>query len=123
MTLGFQPMLPLSEIVRRSQPGLVHIDVPTGSGSGFVIDAEGFIITNAHVVQGHSTVTAKFVDGAEYTGTVVGKDEKIDLACIRITNAGPLSPLPLGDSDAVPVGEDVLAMGYPLADILARLYA
>ena len=99
MTLGFQPMLPLSEIVRRSQPGLVHIDVPTGSGSGFVIDAEGFIITNAHVVQGHSTVTAKFVDGAEYTGTVVGKDEKIDLACIRITNAGPLSPLPLGDSD------------------------
>ena len=118
MSLGSQPMLPVSEIVRRTQPGLVHIDVPTGSGSGFVIDTEGFIITNAHVVLGHSTVTAKFVDGAEYTGTVVGKDEKIDLACIRITNSGPLSPLPLGDSDAVPVGEDVLAMGYPLADLL-----
>ena len=118
MSLGFQPMVPVSEIVRRTQPGLVHIDVPTGSGSGFVIDAEGYIITNAHVVQEHSTVTAKFVDGAEYTGTVVGKDEKIDLACIRIANAGPLSPLPLGDSDAVSVGEDVLAMGYPLADLL-----
>ena len=118
MNLGFQPMVPVSEIVRRTQPGLVHIDVPTGSGSGFVIDAEGYIITNAHVVQEHSTVTAKFVDGAEYTGTVVGKDEKIDLACIRIANAGPLSPLPLGDSDAIPVGEDVLAMGYPLADLL-----
>ena len=118
MTLGFQPMLPVSEIVRRTQPGLVHIDVPTGSGSGFVIDAEGYIITNAHVVREHSTVTAKFVDGAEYTGTVVGKDEEIDLACIRIPNAGPLSPLPLGDSDAVSVGEDVLAMGYPLADLL-----
>ena len=92
MNLGFQPIVPVSEIVRRTQPGLVHIDVPTGSGSGFVIDAEGYIITNAHVVQEHSTVTAKFVDGAEYTGTVVGKDEKIDLACIRIANAGPLSP-------------------------------
>ena len=111
-------MLPVSEIVRRAQPGLAHIDTPTGSGSGFVIEAEGFIITNAHVVQGHSTVTAKFVDGAEYTGTVVGRDEAIDLACVRITNAGPLSPLPLGDSDTAPVGEDVLAMGYPLADIL-----
>ena len=118
MVFGSQPKLPVSEIVRRTQAGLVHIDVPTGSGSGFVIDADGFIITNAHVVREHSAVTAKFVDGAEYTGTVVGKDETIDLACIRIANTGPLSPLPLGDSDAVPVGEDVLAMGYPLADIL-----
>ena len=75
-------MLPVSEIVRRTQPGLVHIDVPTGSGSGFVIAAEGYIITNAHVVQEHSTVIAKFVDGAEYTGVVVGRDEEIDLACI-----------------------------------------
>ena len=110
----------VSEIVRQTQPGLVHVDTPTGSGSGFVIDAEGFIITNAHVVQGHSTVTAKFVDGAEYTGGVVGRDEEIDLACIRISasDTHPLSPLPLGDSDAAPVGEDVLAMGYPLADIL-----
>ena len=118
MTLDFQPRLPVSEIVRRTQPSLVHIDVPTGSGSGFVIDVEGLIITNAHVVHDHYTVTAKFVDGAEYTGTVVGRDEEIDLACIRVAIAGALSPLPLGDSDAVPVGEDVLAMGYPLADIL-----
>ena len=118
MNLGFQPMVPVSEIVRRTQPGLVHINVPTGSGSGFVIDAEGYIITNAHVVQEHSTVTAKFVDGAEYTGVVVGRDEEIDLACIRIPNDGSLSPLPLGDSDAAPVGDDVLAMGYPLADLL-----
>ena len=120
MTLNFQPMPTASEIVRRTQPGLVHIDTPTGSGSGFVIDAEGLIITNAHVVQEHSTVTAKFVDGAEYTGVVVGRDEEIDLACIRISvsDTHPLSPLPLGDSDAAPVGEDVLAMGYPLADIL-----
>ena len=93
MSLGFQPMVPVSEIVRRTQPGLVHIDVPTGSGSGFVIDAEGYIITNAHVVREHSTVTAKFVDGAEYTGVVVGRDEEIDLACIRIPNDGSLSHL------------------------------
>ena len=118
--LTFQPMRTVAEIVRQTQPGLVHIDTPTGSGSGFVIDARGFVITNAHVVQEHSTVTAKFVDGAEYTGTVVGRDEEIDLACIRIpvSDTRPLSPLPLGDSDAAPVGEDVLAMGYPLADIL-----
>ena len=115
-----QPMPTVAEIVRQTQPGLVHIATPTGSGSGFVIDAGGLIITNAHVVQEHSTVTAKFVDGAEYTGIVVGRDEEIDLACIRISisDAHPLSALPLGDSDAAPVGEDVLAMGYPLADIL-----
>ena len=115
-----QPMPTVAEIVRQTQPGLVHIDTPTGGGSGFVIDAGGLVITNAHVVQGHSTLTAKFVDGAEYTGMVVGRDEEIDLACIRISasDTHTLSPLPLGDSDAAPVGEDVLAMGYPLADIL-----
>ena len=118
MTPNFQPAPRVSEIVHRTQPGLAHIDTPTGSESGFVIDDDGFIITNAHVVEEHSTVTAKFVDGAEYIGTVVGKDEEIDLACIRISDADHLTPLPLGDSDAALVGEDVLAMGYPLADIL-----
>ncbi len=85
-----------------------------------MIDAGGLVITNAHVVQEHSTVTAKFIEGAECMGLVVGRDEEIDLACIRIpaSDTHTLSPLPLGDSDAAPVGEDVLAMGYPLADIL-----
>ena len=117
-SFNFQPTPPLSEIVRSTETGLVHIDTPTGTGSGFVIDTEGHIITNAHVVERHSALEVEFVDGTKVDGTVLGRDEEIDLACIVISNNSTLDPLPMGDSDDAHVGEDVLAMGYPLGDIL-----
>lgn len=120
---NFQPAPPLSEIVRMVEPCLVHIATPAGSGSGFVIDERGHIITNAHVVKEKGvSVKVEFVDGSEIPGIVVGIDEEVDLAYVRLAGSSPtgryFACLSLGDSDGVSVGEDVLAMGYPLGEIL-----
>jgi len=83
-------------------------------GSGFVIDAEGRIITNNHVVEGSDKIKVKLVGGKEYEATIKGRDPKTDLALIQITN--PPKDLPflvLGDSDAIRVGDWVLAVGNP----------
>lgn len=122
-----QPAPPLSEIVKSVEPCLVHISTPDGSGSGFVIDRRGNIITNAHVVREKGvSVKVEFVDGSEITGIVIGIDEEVDLAYVQVSAPGVRSLfsrrkfpcLSLGDSDAVSVGEDVLALGYPLGEIL-----
>ena len=118
MTFNFHPAPPLSEIVRQVQPGLVHINTSMGSGSGFIIDTTGHIITNAHVVAHSSTLTVEFTDGTQRTGLVLGIDEEIDLACIRISSPDPLMPFSMGDSDSAQVGEEVIAIGYPLGEML-----
>lgn len=121
---NFQPAPPLSEIVRMVDPCLVHITASDGSGSGFVIDERGHIITNAHVVKEKGVnVKVEFVDGSEIPGIVVGIDEEVDLACVLVleTVAAPpriFTHISMGDSDSVSVGEDVLALGYPLGEIL-----
>ena len=114
-----QATLSTAEIVRTVEPSLVCIRTPTSSGSGFVVDDSGNVITNAHVVGHHVDVTLEFVNGTVSAGTVVGTDWNLDLACIRMTEPIDMVPLSLGDSDAARVGEDVLAMGYPLSDILS----
>ena len=117
MDFNFQTAPPISKIVQRVRPALVHISTPAGTGSGFVI-TPGHIITNAHVVEGHTELTVEFVDGTTVAGIVLGRDEEVDLACIRVASQSALNPLPMGDSDSEQVGEDVIAMGYPMGDIL-----
>ncbi len=83
-------------------------------GSGFIIDPQGYIITNNHVVEGADKIKVKLVGGAEYAATIKGRDPKTDLALIHITNPPKDLPfLPLGDSDAIRVGDWVLAVGNP----------
>lgn len=83
-------------------------------GSGVIIDASGLIVTNFHVVNRADDIRVKLSDGREMKATVVGRDEKTDLALIRITeSSGVLPILPLGDSDPVRVGDWVLAVGNP----------
>jgi len=83
-------------------------------GSGFIFDKEGFIITNNHVVAGADKIKVKLSDGREFTGTIKGRDPSTDLALIKIDNpTGELPVLPLGDSDAMQVGDWVLAVGNP----------
>ena len=118
MSLNYQPAPRLSEIVRQVQKSLVHIRTDSGSGSGFVIDSAGYIITNAHVVSEHSSVEVEFVDGHKVIGVVLGRDEEIDLACVLVPHVRELVPISTADSDAEQVGEDVVAMGYPLGDML-----
>jgi serine protease Do len=83
-----------------------------GEGSGFIISADGVIMTNAHVVNGASEVTVRLTDRREYTAKVIGVDTKSDIAVIKI-KANDLPTVKLGDSHGLKVGEWVLAIGAP----------
>ncbi len=83
-------------------------------GSGFIIDKEGYIITNNHVVENAEEISVKLADGREYKAKVIGRDPKTDLALIKISSLFKELPfLPLGDSDKMRVGDWVLAIGNP----------
>jgi serine protease Do len=83
-------------------------------GSGFIIDKDGYIITNNHVVQGADEIKVKLADGREFKARVIGRDAKTDLALIKISSFFKNLPtLPLGDSDKMRVGDWVLAIGNP----------
>jgi serine protease Do len=83
-----------------------------GQGTGVIVSEDGYIITNNHVVRGASELTVRLFDGREFTGEIVGQDAKTDVAVVKI-NAKNLMAAPIGDSDALQVGEWVLAMGSP----------
>lgn len=86
---------------------------PRGTGSGFVYDAEGYIITNNHVVENADEITVRFSNGKEYEAVVSGTDPETDLAVIKIEADEPLRAIPLGDSDTLKVGEFSIAFGSP----------
>ena len=82
-------------------------------GTGFIISADGYILTNNHVVNGADEVMVKLSDGREIKGEIKGPDEKLDLALIKISDKEPFPSAELGDSDALEVGEWVMAIGNP----------
>lgn len=85
-----------------------------GSGSGFVIDATGYILTNHHVIDGADRVTVTLSDGRSFRAVVIGADPAIDAALIKIEGAGPLPVAPIGHSASLRAGEWVCAIGNPL---------
>lgn len=108
----------LITLYERANPGVVSIRVETeaggGQGSGFVIDEEGHIVTNYHVVEGFTGLEVAFPSGYKTRGDVLGVDTDSDLAVIKV-DAPPeeLHPLPLGDSSQLKVGQTVVAIGNP----------
>jgi serine protease Do len=82
-------------------------------GSGFIIDTEGYIITNNHVIEGADEIRVKLSDKEEFEATIVGKDKKTDIALIKIAPPPGLPVVTLGDSDSLKVGEWVMAIGNP----------
>ncbi len=82
-------------------------------GSGFVIDAQGYVVTNNHVIEQADEVMVRFADDRSYPAKVVGRDERLDIALLKLEGAGSVSPVVLGDSDALRVGEYVIAVGNP----------
>jgi serine protease Do len=82
-------------------------------GSGFIIDKDGFILTNNHVVDGAIELKVKLADNKEYKAVIVGQDVKTDLALIRIEPEQTFAELSLGDSEGLRVGDSVLAIGNP----------
>jgi serine protease Do len=101
------------------QRGRNEPQVETGSGSGFIVSADGYILTNNHVVDGADEVTVRLFDRHEFTAKVVGSDAATDVAVIKISVRGTsLTPAKLGSSAATRVGEWVLAVGNPLQEQL-----
>jgi len=83
-------------------------------GSGFVLDGkEGIIITNNHVIEGADEITANFNDGTKLRAEIIGTDEKTDLAVLKVEPDTPLKDVTFGDSDAIRVGDWVMAIGNP----------
>jgi serine protease Do len=119
----------LADLTERLKPALVYVRVRRtpgrdrseeepgeprrSSGSGFVIDPGGLIVTNAHVVEDADWLQVRLADGRRFTGQVVGQDARVDLALVRIEGASDLPTLPIGDSNRLRVGEFVLALGHP----------
>ena len=94
-----------------------HPRTERGSGSGFIVSADGYILTNNHVVEGADKVRVRLLDRREFDARVVGADPTTDVAVIKIDATG-LVPMPFGNSDQARVGEMVLAIGNPLGDNL-----
>jgi len=82
-------------------------------GSGFVIDKDGYILTNRHVIEGAEKVQVTFPGGKSYDAKIVGRDARTDVGLLKIEATGPLTVLPLGESDKAEVGEWVMAIGNP----------
>jgi putative serine protease PepD len=122
--------LSVGQIAKSATPGVVEVDAAqagggspfpgggqnggTAQGTGFVYDSKGDIVTNDHVVSASSSVNVKLSDGSTYKATVVGTDPSTDLAVLHIdAPASKLTPLALGDSSKVAVGDGVVAIGNP----------
>ena len=110
----------LTSLYENVNPGVVSIFITTsqglGSGSGFVYDKEGHIVTNFHVVDGAQSIEVDFPSGLKTDGTVTGTDLDSDIAVITVNvDADQLFPLQLGDSDALKVGQMVVAIGNPFS--------
>jgi serine protease Do len=127
-TAGAQCDEPIPEIFSRASPAVVSLAATSinpyrlsdrvrhVAGSGFFIDAAGLILTNAHVVFNRQSIRVTLDDGTEVAAELVGADPIFDVAVVRIPKPtdGTLTTIPLGDSDRVRVGEDVVAIGNPL---------
>ncbi len=109
---------------RRLPPGMERFfprfgpnrpDFEQGSGSGFIVSADGYILTNNHVVEGAETVIVRLLDRREFKAKVVGTDPNTDVAVVKIDGKG-LPPVALGNSDQARVGSWVLAIGNPLGE-------
>jgi putative serine protease PepD len=104
-------------IYAAASPSVVSVRTGEGSGTGFLVDSDGTIVTNAHVVGGNSDVKVRFTDDGDLVDArVLGVDESTDLAVIKVDagDAAGVKPLKLSDSDGVQVGDTALAIGYPL---------
>ena len=111
-----------SAVAAAVTPSVVSIDVTTqqgsGAGSGVIFDSKGHILTNNHVVEGaagNGAISVTLSDGRTYSASIVGTDPSTDLAVIKLADApSDLTPITLGDSEALKVGDPVMAVGNPL---------
>ena len=104
----------IAELVASIQASVVQVVAGQSGGSGFIISPDGMVVTNSHVVGTADRVEVVMLNGQVITGTVIDQDPGVDLALIRLDNAGSMTALAMMDSpDGMRVGDEVLALGYP----------
>jgi S1-C subfamily serine protease len=101
-------------VVRQTQPSVAQIQTDQGLGSGVIFDANGDIVTNAHVLAGASSIWVTLADGRRFPARLVGAYAPDDLAVVSVGTGHALKPARFGDSSKLQVGEIVLAAGNPL---------
>ena len=104
--------LSVADIVDEARPSVVRIVTGNGSGTGFVVDSAGYILTNEHVVEGLTRVTVVFHDGGQLAASVVSADADRDMALLKVGSGRNLAPLRF--AARVREGDDVIALGFPL---------
>ena len=115
---NFKPPTSLAPLVKAVRPGVVNIAARNENtkrtlGSGFLINPDGLVVTNNHVVERAQEISVRLADGREFDASVVGRDPSTDLALLRLADARDLPTVTLGDSDQLEIGDWVVAIGNP----------
>ena len=105
----------LAETIESIQGGVVRVVAGISSGSGFIADESGLVVTNNHVAGNTQVVTVWFVDGRRYEGEVIARDSTADLALVQINSSDRFSAVPIGNPDSVRIGDEVIALGFPVS--------
>jgi putative serine protease PepD len=115
-TVSMRPSMSFADLYARSQDAVAYVQTQKGSGSGFLVSKNGEIVTNEHVIDGASRVTVRFGEhGKALPARVVGEDASDDLAVLDVADSAvaKLTPLTLGNSSSLRVGQSAIAIGSP----------
>ena len=110
--------LSIADVTENALPSVTHIVTGTGSGTGFIVNESGLVVTNKHIVDGSTQVSVRMAEGSEYQGRVTQQHPTMDLAYVSIDSSQTFTPIAVGDSDEVRVGAEVIAIGFPLGSAL-----
>jgi len=113
------PVNPVTDVIQKLAPEVVRIDVAgsnfSASGSGFIIDSRGYIMTNQHVIDSASSINVTLMNGQQYSAAVTSSDVNLDLAILKLSGTiSNLTTVILGSASDIVLGEDVIAAGFPL---------
>ena len=110
-----------ADVMENALPSIVQVLTDNGSGSGFIVNDGGLVVTNQHVVEGSGNIRVRLGTGrSTYPGEVVERDPRLDLAYIQIDSRLEFTPIAIGNSDEIRVGEEVIAIGFPLGSELGN---
>ena len=107
--------LSVADITETALPSVAHVITSSGTGSGFVINEDGLIVTNEHVIGDDKEVVIRFANGNNHWGYVTQLDPILDLAYVQVLGGEKYNPMAIGNSDEIRVGENVITIGFPLS--------
>ena len=110
--------LSVADITENALPSVVRISAGASTGTGFIVHETGLVVTNKHIISAARQVSVSSVKGEEYRGNVIERHPSLDLAYIQLEASRSFVPIAVGDSDKIRVGEQVVAIGFPLGSTL-----